>query len=173
MNACQDKRNENKDKEEEDYIFDCFFYDDINSNIISTKNSSSLTLNLFAPNKQYSSLNKINKKSSKIFKVLKPEFKCGMKGCGKAFMKKYILERHLKAHLNLFDKFYCNVKDCRKIYKQKENLLNHYKICHLNINPYKCGFCNSTFKNRNCKLMHERKYHSNFLKFKCTFIGKL
>jgi hypothetical protein len=145
-------------------------------NIFST-DCSSITLN-FITESNTNNLPSIGPKKksiqikSKIFKVLKPEFKCGMKGCTKIFMKKWVLERHLKAHLSFMEKFCCNVHGCGKIYKQKENLVNHYKNYHLLIKPYKCRFCCCEFRNRNSKLFHERRFHLKCL-YKCTYESKI
>jgi hypothetical protein len=45
--------------------------------------------------------------------------------------------------------FKCEVKGCEKVYKSKENLTLHLKNIHLNLKPYKCRFCSSTFSHRN------------------------
>ena len=49
--------------------------------------------------------------------------------------------------------FKCEVTGCEKIYKSKENLNLHIKNIHLNLKPYRCRFCSSTFSHRNGNIL--------------------
>jgi uncharacterized C2H2 Zn-finger protein len=86
-------------------------------------------------------------------------------------------EDHIKKKIRT-KSFNCEVNGCGKIYRSKENLSLHIKNIHLNLKPYRCRFCSSTFTHRNGiywfklgKTYHERKLHINYLPYKCNFDG--
>ena len=91
---------------------------------------------------------------------------CNIGSCKKRFRNRTRLEKHINSHF--YEKRYiCEYSNCCKVYKSKENLTLHFKNKHLEIKPYKCFYCNSSFSHRNGKIYHERKMHKNYMKFDC------
>jgi hypothetical protein len=79
-------------------------------------------------------------------------YKCIFDKCGALLENKIDLEEHCTRHIRT-KYFKCDVFGCDKVYRSKENLTLHIKNIHLNLKPYKCRFCNSTFSHRNGTLI--------------------
>ncbi len=101
-------------------------------------------------------------------------YRCIFNKCEAILENKIDLEEHCSRHIKT-KHFKCEVNGCEKIYRSKENLTLHIKNIHLNLKPYKCRFCSSTFSHRNGiiriklgKTYHERKLHINYLPYKCN-----
>jgi hypothetical protein len=75
-------------------------------------------------------------------------YKCIFNNCGAILENKVDLEIHCTGHIKT-KYFKCEVNGCEKIYRSKENLTLHIKNIHLNLKPYRCRFCASTFSHRN------------------------
>jgi hypothetical protein len=75
-------------------------------------------------------------------------YTCIFDNCGAILVNKLELEDHCSKHIRT-KYFKCEVNACEKIYRSKENLTLHIKNIHLNLKPYKCSFCSSTFSHRN------------------------
>lgn len=83
--------------------------------------------------------------------------------CGKKFVKKYVLEKHIFIHANL-KPFICSF--CNKAFRTENNLKSHIGI-HTGEQPFKCGMCPRTFKFSSTAALHRRTHKVGEF-YKCT-----
>jgi len=91
-----------------------------------------------------------------------PEFKCPKEGCGKAFVMKYVLKKHILRHEGL-EKYPCQV--CDKVFVKKIYLKNHMDR-HMNNRRFPCDECGKKFYNKETLATHIRT-HTGEKPFQC------
>lgn len=74
--------------------------------------------------------------------------------CGKKFVKKYVLEKHIFIHA---DQRPFDCKHCGKLFRTANNLKSHIGI-HTGEHPFKCGICPRTFKFSSTAALHRRSH---------------
>ena len=91
-------------------------------------------------------------------------FQCGYEGCGKKYLRKTSLRKHLVSHTRN-SKFRCYSGDCagRAIYDARE-LTQHMRTKHTFERPYRCELCNKRFKRSDHLTRHMD--HVHFIKRK-------
>ncbi|XP_053565218.1 oocyte zinc finger protein XlCOF7.1-like [Bombina bombina] len=87
--------------------------------------------------------------------------------CGKCFLKKSHLYRHLKIH-TVKRQFSCSM--CGKCFNHKRNLVVHQKI-HTGEKPFSCSICGKCF-NTKTNLVSHQKIHTGEKPFSCSICGK-
>ncbi|KAJ3323342.1 hypothetical protein HDV06_001862 [Boothiomyces sp. JEL0866] len=96
------------------------------------------------------------------------KFPCPWSGCGKHFMRKTDVTRHLRIHLN--DRpFKCVWPDCGKAFMQRSAVKIHYRT-HTGEKPNLCPFegCTKAFNDTSSLARHRRTHHFAF-PFPCSF----
>ena len=92
--------------------------------------------------------------------------------CGKGFAAHSKMLRHRVLHWE--KKFLCSVPGCDKAFhfeKGRSSLEEHFNDVHLNIRPYSCDVCGSSFAN-NRNLVKHRLIHSEERNKICPFCNK-
>ena len=91
-------------------------------------------------------------------------FQCGYEGCGKKYIRKTSLRKHILSHTG-DSKFRCYSGDCtgKVIYNVRE-LTQHMRAKHTLERPYRCEFCNKRFKRSDQLKRHMD--HVHFIKSK-------
>ena len=82
-------------------------------------------------------------------------FQCGYEGCGKKYIRKTSLRRHLVSHTDE-SRFRCYTGDCAGTvkYPNKRALARHVRTNHTLERPFGCEICDKRFK-----LAHHLRYH--------------
>ena len=94
----------------------------------------------------------------------KKPFECGYEGCGKKYIRKTSLRKHLLSHTG-DSKFRCYSGDCAgKVMYDVRELTQHMRAKHTVERPYSCELCNKRFK----RLDHLKRHmeHVHFIKSK-------
>ena len=94
-------------------------------------------------------------------KDLSEKWPCG--SCGKSFLTKWRLKKHMELHETGQQPFKC--KTCGKCYSQHGSLWKHQQT-HRAGRPFQCPWCSSAFKARHVLVGHVRSVHN-------TSIGQL
>ena len=91
---------------------------------------------------------------------IKP-FKCGYKGCGRKYVRKYGLRRHFVTHIG-DSQFRCYTGGCtgEVRYCDSQGLARHIHTKHTIERPYKCDICNNQFRRLDHLKYHQRYVHS-------------
>ena len=91
-------------------------------------------------------------------------FQCGYEGCGKKYLRKTSLRKHLVSHTRN-SKFRCYSGNCagKVIYDERE-LTQHMRTKHTFERPYRCELCNKRFKRSDHLTRHMD--HVHFIKSK-------
>ncbi|XP_053567229.1 oocyte zinc finger protein XlCOF7.1-like isoform X2 [Bombina bombina] len=87
--------------------------------------------------------------------------------CGKCFLKKSQLLKHLKNHTGE-NPFSCPI--CGKFFNHKKNLVAHQKI-HTGEKGFSCFYCGKCF-NQKSNLITHQKIHTGEKRFSCSDCGK-
>ena len=99
-------------------------------------------------------------------------FKCTVAGCGKDFLRKGHLSRHIKsAHSNIRD-YKCAYRGCDKTFSTGTRLRRHEEA-HKGREKYQCtGYpnCSATFRKHDTLKRHVISYHEQKSPFSCTEI---
>ncbi|KAJ2993116.1 hypothetical protein HDV02_002626 [Globomyces sp. JEL0801] len=96
------------------------------------------------------------------------KFPCPWDGCGKSFLRKTDVTRHLRIHLN--DRpFKCVWPDCGKAFMQRSAVKIHYRT-HTGEKPNHCPFegCSKSFNDTSSLARHRRTHHFT-TPFPCSF----
>ncbi|CAG2112395.1 unnamed protein product [Medioppia subpectinata] len=105
-------------------------------------------------------------------------FKCGFKGCDKAFKKSSTLKIHAITHENRRIRYRCEYKDCGKTFLNRWGLKKHF-MKHITqststpiVKKFKCHYndCEWRFATRGQLKAHIARHSSERL-YKCDFIG--
>ena len=91
----------------------------------------------------------------------KRPFKCGYEGCGKTYITKQSLQRHLISHTG-DSEFRCYTGDCTGAirYWDKQTLNRHIYKKHTMEKPFECDICNRRFVSLHNLSIHRRNMHS-------------
>ena len=82
-------------------------------------------------------------------------YHCMMGDCNKSYSTKFNLKRHVEVfHLN-HKKHLC--KTCNQLFVSQQNLREHSFI-HMNIKPYKCPYCEESFRQISQYSIHKRNH---------------
>ncbi|KAG9463519.1 hypothetical protein GDO78_021576 [Eleutherodactylus coqui] len=101
-----------------------------------------------------------------LMKKGKKQFPCSE--CGKCFISKSNLGKHMKIHTG--EKPYtCSV--CGKCFIQKSNLVTHERS-HTGEKPYSCSLCGKCFLNKSHLVVHQRT-HTGEKPYSCSECGRL
>ena len=91
----------------------------------------------------------------------KKPFKCGHKGCGKKYTRKYDLRLHFVKHTGDSPyKCYLGKCDGRIVFSRKRYLTWHIRSKHTLERPYQCEVCSQRFMCSDYLRVHRRKVHS-------------
>ena len=91
----------------------------------------------------------------------KKPFKCGHKGCGKKYTRKYDLRSHFVKHTGDSPyKCYLGKCDGRIAFSRKRYLTWHIRSKHTFERPYQCEVCRQRFMCSDYLRVHRRKVHS-------------
>ncbi|MDP0588338.1 MAG: C2H2-type zinc finger protein [Candidatus Endonucleobacter bathymodioli] len=89
--------------------------------------------------------------------------------CGRLFVRKYHLKRHMDIHANV--KIYkCTWEGCNNTFRQQQHLKTHIRI-HTNEKPYPCLECNMRFITKQELTVHTL-WHRGETPFKCIICDK-
>ena len=91
----------------------------------------------------------------------KKPFKCGHKGCGKKYTRKYDLRSHFVKHTG-DSPYKCYLGECdgRIAFSRKRYLTSHIRSKHTFERPYQCEVCSQRFMCSDYLRVHRRKVHS-------------
>lgn len=78
-------------------------------------------------------------------------FKCQI--CSKSFTLRCILLTHMKRHNDVKEKHVCHV--CQKSFAAKGSLTVHFRL-HTGVRPFRCDFCNLTFRTSGHRSAHQQ-----------------
>ena len=90
--------------------------------------------------------------------------------CGTKYLTKLYYKNHLREH-NGLKRLTCSV--CNKVFMTEENLNSHILTHPAVPRPYKCRYCDATYKKENHRKMHENTRHIRNYSKKCSDCGKL
>lgn len=90
-----------------------------------------------------------------------PKWKC--KNCDKSFLSHYLLNVHMRSHVNIYQ---CDL--CEKGARNKASLQSHMRD-HFELNPHRCKHCNRGFKLKRVMEQHVARIHftEDQKKFQC------
>ncbi|XP_041971199.1 zinc finger protein OZF-like [Aricia agestis] len=100
-------------------------------------------------------------------KKKEPEGELQCHVCNKMFLKKFLLQSHLKRH-STERPFKCSI--CHSNYKYKSTVLRHEQL-HKGIKPYSCKICRKTFTHPGLIKPHMRK-HTGEKPYQCDLCLK-
>ena len=84
-------------------------------------------------------------------------FCCMYKECGKEYLSKQNLKRHINISHLLKRKTQCKI--CSKTFINSTNLKEHYLI-HTKSKPYRCSICNMRFRHKAKLGSHKREHQA-------------
>jgi uncharacterized Zn-finger protein len=88
-----------------------------------------------------------------------PEFKCDYENCTKGFVKRELLNRHLKRHTAV-KKFKCTSFECVMSFITKSELESHIGYVHKDEKLFECKACRKRFGGKNQLKDHRNQKHS-------------
>ncbi len=90
--------------------------------------------------------------------------------CNHTFGSESILEKHIQNH-NVPKEHQCNHAGCKKAFRRKDALIVHSRT-HSGEKPYKCAFCDKTFRDNGSLTKHLNSFHQGEMPFKCDECSK-
>lgn len=96
-------------------------------------------------------------------------FCCGFQDCGKEYMTRQNLARHVNVIHKLQKRSLCEV--CGKEFINKTNLKEHFYI-HTGEKPYKCGICSQRFRHKSKLGSHTRMHVGGIFMIKTKEVEK-